>query len=72
MKQKILPYFWPYTKGLKRFFALAVLAAFFSILFSFLTPQIIRLTVDSVIGEEPFALPRPRLSLPAASRRSKK
>ena len=59
MKQKILPCFWPYTKGLKRFFALAVLAAFFSILFSFLTPQIIRLTVDSVIGEEPFALPAP-------------
>ncbi len=62
MKQKILPYFWPYTKGLKRFFALAVLAAFFSILFSFLTPQIIRLTVDSVIGEEPFALPGPLMN----------
>lgn len=59
MKQKILPYFLPYTNGLKRWFALAVLAAFLSILFSFLTPQIIRLTVDSVIGTEPFALPKP-------------
>ena len=53
----IFPWFWRYTKGIKGFFILAVLTAFAAILFGFLTPQIIRITVDSVIGTEPFDLP---------------
>lgn len=43
--------------GVKRYFLCAVLAAAISILFQFLTPQIFRLTVDSVIADKPFALP---------------
>ncbi len=64
-KAGVFACFWRYTKGLKRYFALALLTTFGSILFSFLTPQIIRLTVDSVIGDEPFSLPGPLSALPA-------
>ncbi len=56
-KVSLLSYFWKYTRGIKGYFALAVLTAFVAILFGFLTPQIIRITVDSVIGTEPFDLP---------------
>ena len=47
-KHGVFATFWQYTHGLKRYFFLALLTTFGSILFSFLTPQIIRLTVDSV------------------------
>jgi len=56
-KISLFSHFWKYTAGIKGFFILAVLTAFCAILFGFLTPQIIRITVDSVIGTEPFALP---------------
>ena len=56
-KTPLLSHFWKYTRGIKGFFILAVLTAFAAILFGFLTPQIIRITVDSVIGTEPFDLP---------------
>ncbi|MEA5038459.1 MAG: ABC transporter ATP-binding protein [Clostridiaceae bacterium] len=46
-----------FAKGSRHFFAFAVLAAAASILFNFLSPQIIRFTVDSVIGTEPMRLP---------------
>ncbi len=46
----------PYANGIKRFFALAVLGAAISIFFNFLSPQIIRLTVDSIIGTEPIGV----------------
>ncbi|MEG1426273.1 MAG: ABC transporter ATP-binding protein [Oscillospiraceae bacterium] len=49
--------FFPFTKG----FRLKYLAAFFlvvlGVIANYLTPQVIRITVDSVIGTEPFALP---------------
>ncbi len=41
----------------------AVLCTVLAVLFQFLTPQVIRLTVDSVIGDEPFALPARLLAL---------
>ena len=63
-KHGVFATFWQYTHGLKRYFFLALLTTFGSILFSFLTPQIIRLTVDSVIGDEPFDLPRLFAGLP--------
>ena len=56
-KGAVFSHFWKYTKGIKGYFLLAVLTAFMAILFGFLTPQIIRITVDSVIGTEPFELP---------------
>lgn len=46
-----------FAHGYKRFFILAVAASGLSILFQFLMPQVIRITVDSVIGDQPFALP---------------
>ena len=46
-----------FSKGSRRFFICAVLASLISVIFSFLTPQIIRLTVDSTIGSEPMDLP---------------
>ena len=46
-----------FAHGFKRFFILAIAASALSILFQFLMPQVIRITVDSVIGDVPFALP---------------
>ena len=46
-----------FTAGARRFFLLSVIASAASILLSFLTPQIIRFTVDSVIGSEPLKIP---------------
>lgn len=53
----VLSTFWQFTKGLKKYYLAAILTTFAGILFSFLTPQVIRLTVDSVIGEEAPRLP---------------
>ncbi len=47
-----------FADGLKGKFAAAVLIMSVSILFNYLNPQVIRITVDSVIGEEPFNLPQ--------------
>ena len=46
-----------FAHGYKRFFILASAASGLSTLFQFLMPQVIRITVDSVIGDRPFALP---------------
>lgn len=47
-----------FAKGLKGKFAASVVIMSISILFSYLNPQVIRLTVDSVIGDKPFNLPQ--------------
>lgn len=46
-----------FLQGIKRFFFLSIFASILSTVFNFLTPQVIRITVDSVIGNEPFKLP---------------
>ncbi len=46
-----------FAVGSRRYFVLAVLAAVLSILFTFLMPQIVGFTVDSVIGAKETALP---------------
>lgn len=46
-----------FARGFRRFFVLAVMASALSILFQFFMPQVIRVTVDSVIGTKPFDLP---------------
>ena len=56
-KGGLLSCFLPYTRGLRGAYLLAVMTTFLGILFNFLAPQVIRVTVDSVIGNEPFALP---------------
>lgn len=46
-----------FSRGVRRFFLLAVAASGIGILANFLVPQVIRFTVDSVIGTEPMDLP---------------
>ncbi len=46
-----------FADGSKRYFVLAVLAAALSILFTFLMPQIVGFTVDSILGDKQAALP---------------
>ena len=49
--------FYPMTKGFRLKFILSLLFMMIAVLLSYLTPQVIRVTVDSVIGTEPFELP---------------
>ena len=49
--------FYPYTKGFRGNLLLAMLTVIISSAASYMTPQIIRVTVDSVINDEPFSLP---------------
>ncbi len=49
--------FYPYTKGLRGSFLLAAATVILSSLANYMTPQVIRVTVDSVINDEPFRLP---------------
>ncbi|WP_322169283.1 ABC transporter ATP-binding protein [Acutalibacter caecimuris] len=50
--------FYPLTKGLRRCFLGAMVTVVLSALANYMTPQVIRVTVDSVINDNPFALPR--------------
>ncbi len=46
-----------FSKGVRGMFVLAVIASALSILLNFMTPQIIRFTVDSIIGSDTQAIP---------------
>ena len=46
-----------FLRGLRRYFAVGLFFATFAIIFNFLTPQVIRFTVDSVLGVEPMNFP---------------
>lgn len=52
-----------FSVGVRRLFLSAVIFSALSIFFTFLTPQIIRFTVDSVIGTEPVDLPSAALRI---------
>ena len=49
--------FFPFTKGLRHKFVLAMVMVIVGVVANYMTPQVIRVTVDSVIGEVPFNLP---------------
>ena len=49
--------FYPYTKGFRFQFLLSVVMVVVSVVANYMTPQIIRVTVDSVINDNPFQLP---------------
>ena len=49
--------FYSFTKGLRHNFVLALLTMAISVFAGYMTPQIIRVTVDSVINDSPFNLP---------------
>lgn len=48
---------WELTKGSRGFFLLAFVSVIFAVITNYLTPQVIRITVDSVLGDKPFSLP---------------
>lgn len=56
-KMGVLQFIALHSGGFRRWFALAALATFISIVANFLMPQIIRFTVDTVIGGDPSSLP---------------
>lgn len=55
-KSSILRFF-PFTKGFRLYFVLAILMVVVSVVANYMTPQVIRVTVDSVINDNPFNLP---------------
>jgi len=56
-KNELLHMLAGFARGTKRYFFIAVSATALSILFSFLMPQVVGFTVDSVIGDKGAALP---------------
>ncbi len=57
MNKKTILNFLPMCKSFIPKFLVAFVFIIISVVFSYLTPQIIRITVDSVIDNKPFALP---------------
>ena len=55
-KSSILRFF-PFTKGFRGKFLLAFLMVIVAVVANYMTPQVIRVTVDSVINDSPFNLP---------------
>ncbi len=49
--------FYPFTKGFRFSFVLSLLALVVAAVANYMTPQVIRVTVDSVINDTPFQLP---------------
>jgi len=47
---------WAFTKGSRGHYLLAITAVFMAALFSFVSPQIISVTVDSVLGDKPATI----------------
>ncbi len=53
---------WGLTRGSRGFFFLAFVSVIFAVITNYLTPQVIRITVDSVLDDKPFSLPGVLLS----------
>ncbi len=62
-KKSTILRFFPFTKNFRGMFVASFLLVLISVIANYLTPQVIRITVDSVIGTEPFALPAFAVSL---------
>ncbi len=58
MKKQTILNFYPITKGFRKNFAISFVFVILSVVFSYLTPQVVRLIIDSVIGDKPFDLPQ--------------
>lgn len=48
---------WSFTKGGRVYIFIAAVTSILSVLFNFFTPQVIRVTIDNVLGDAPFSLP---------------
>lgn len=62
-KQDIMQLIRTFSKGSIVFFVIAVIASLLDVIFNAMMPQAIRITVDSVIGDEAFQLPKPVVAL---------
>ncbi len=58
MKKHNILSFYPFTKGFRHYILLSFISVILAVVLGYLTPQVVRITVDSIIGDEPFALPR--------------
>lgn len=47
----------PFTRGSRAYFSVAFVASILAVITNYLTPQVIRITVDSVIDTQPFKVP---------------
>lgn len=56
-KKSTILRFYPYTKGYRLLFLASVFALIISVTASYMTPQVIRVIVDSVIGDTAFNMP---------------
>lgn len=57
-KKSSIMRFFPFTKGLRWRFVAAFVLLIVVVIANYITPQIIRVTVDSVINDNPFSLPQ--------------
>lgn len=48
----------PYAKGQKRFFIITVIAIIVRVFLNFASPQVVRVTIDSIIGDKELGLPK--------------
>lgn len=53
---------WELTRGSRGFFLVAFVSVILAVVTNYLTPQVIRITVDSVLDDKPFSLPGVLLS----------
>lgn len=56
-KKSTILRFYPYTKGFRLQFVLSMVMVVISVIANYMTPQVIRVTVDSVINDNAFQLP---------------
>lgn len=56
-KQSNILRFYSFTKGFRAKFLISVLMVVVAVIANYMTPQVIRVTVDSVINDNPFNLP---------------
>ena len=57
IKKSTILRFFPFTKGFRGKFLLAMVMVVVAVVANYMTPQVIRVTVDSVINDTPFNLP---------------
>lgn len=63
MKNRKLNLLWSSMHGKKRFFLGAMIATLATVLLGFLSPLVLRTTIDSIIGDHPMDLPKNLLDL---------
>ena len=56
-KQGQVKFLWSCGKGVRKYLIISVICSACAVIFSFIAPQVMRIIIDSVLGEEPFSLP---------------